>query len=158
MKVNEWCCCATAERNAKETWMWSALKDIKKGAWWWSRRCERWRFLWWQDKRWGQRVSEGMVRWGTNLCKHSHRPVLPRHCGSSPACIAGSAAPLCCAYSSHKWPCLADRCSCIGWSGRSTRSLKVRASVKERERKKRGERRDREALELLLLRGLRRWG
>lgn len=47
-------------------------------------------------------VSAGEVRWGTNLCKHSHRPVLPRHCGSSPACIAGSAAPLCCAYSSRK--------------------------------------------------------
>lgn len=27
----------------------------------------------------------------TNLCTHFHRPVQPRHCGSSPACIAGSA-------------------------------------------------------------------
>lgn len=30
---------------------------------------------------------------GTNLCTHFHRPVLPRHCGSSPACIAGSVGP-----------------------------------------------------------------
>lgn len=54
------------------------------------RRCGRkvWRM------RWGDGFGRGGVGgWATNLCTHFHRPALPRHCGSSPACTAGSAAP-----------------------------------------------------------------
>ncbi len=34
----------------------------------------------------------GWESWRTDLCKHSHRPALLRHCGSIQACTAGSAA------------------------------------------------------------------
>lgn len=68
-----------------------------------------------------QHCSRGSM--SAHLCIHSHRPALPSCCGRSPGGSAGSAGPACCACSSRRSPRSGSRCSCSGWSGRSTHSL-----------------------------------
>ena len=60
----------------------------------------------------------------TDRCRRSHRPVQQRRCGSIPVCSVGSSGPWCCVCSWRTWRCSGSRCSCSGWSGRSTHSLK----------------------------------
>lgn len=60
----------------------------------------------------------------TDRCRRSHHLIRQRRCGSIPVCSVGSSGPWCCACSWRMWRCSGSRCSCSGWSGRSTHSLK----------------------------------